>query len=491
MGIQTTLPGLAGIGNKWESRLITAEVIAHARSNSDVAMTLGSGLTRSGGIQWQESQQHALRSFAPVSGIAAQHLSTVVRLAPEVFRGGLNLSVAQLGKSLARIGVGAAVTALSPVPVVGQIAQAIGGVVNLVMQLATANPYKRKELLPPAQDYAEEIDEYLVNTEILPALETLNWTSVFMPRWKGDWVLRKRQGQAFAAYAETATGNTGMIPHTQQITSKIQLRKTDPRSRYNEYHAQDTGSFYPGASQMLTQVLQFCNAAQTQMYNVDTRAIKSAWDEYCEGAYALALRIFNGHAPTLKDAGISGWSAYDRKLLASQFISRVSVGANNIIGNPGSGFELEKAKKPNLVSTAIVAPWCDRQRQRQAHYLGTIVGAAYTDPKQAAFLDPALRSRLDLMRATLLTHPAKRRVNISSMIDPLFRTLIFQGTVGDTITAFPPSAKVAETPFESDPVPNAPVEPLEGGFPFAPSSNGTSALLLAALGLGAYAMLKK
>jgi len=482
--------GLAS-GQRWESTFLDAATIDAAYNDPSLAVSIGQSAVRRQAEQWQMSQKFALPNFETVTGIATSELSSVLTLAPELFRVTQATTTGQLGRGLAKVGIGAAMTLISASPIGGPVAVAIGAVSALFQALTRGDVSReaRREILPPPSVYSKDVDQFWGNEKVLAPAQGLDWTSVFMPRFRGRWTVEKREKGKLSFGAEAPANGAGMIPNSQQMTGYIQMTKTDPRY-VGRFYASDVGDFFPGSSQAAFAIGQVCNRPQTQLYGLDIDKIEQAWVDYYEQALDLAARIFRGSSSTLSNAGLSSLSTDERENLARQFVSRLTTGVGNRIGFPGPwsvwnpsgwaiGQTLKGKRDPGLISTTIVKPWAERMRKRQAHFLGTITGAAYTSPDQPAFANQALRSRLELMRAELLQRSALRSVDTAAVIDSEFRQQVFAKTVGATFGVEAPKLQGTE-PFTPDTPPDADPGPPQGGVPFGTSGGSAAALALAA-----------
>jgi hypothetical protein len=398
---------------------------------------------------------------------------------------------------MAQVGVGIAMGVLAPIPIVGQIAVAIGAVAQVLMSLFSQPREVVVEILPPLQDYKDEVDQWVVNNQVLPATTTLDWTGLLKPRFQGPWAVHGREGANAAMHGAVGSAGLGFMPGTQRMTSIIQTYWAD-RGRLNvvspelSSRATDVGSFYPGASQIMTALQEQCAKPQPQMYNVDTIAIEDAWDTYIRYAFELAEGIYKREKWAVQGTPLANQTREQNQRTAQAMMSRLLVGVGKQIGAIGAWTWRPEDPRDNSVFEVFIKPWCRKVRKRQENNLGRIPGAAYTSEEQGAFRDHELLVKLRTMRAILLQHPARNEVVLEDVIDPEFRSALFDATVGQRLAAGPP---VAVKGGRIDPAtPKDPPPPgVGGGVPFGRPDSGRIGwlVLLAAAGIGAYAARRK
>lgn len=488
--------------NFWESRLMTDELMRAAAVDPSLWPEASAKIAkydvnlRNGALAWQESAQLALKTIGPVQGFPSGALAVVVGNVGDVLTS-VPDDPKQLGIQMAQIGVGVAMAVLAPIPIVGQVAAAVGAIAQFLLHLAAQEPKTAEIILPPLQDYSEEVDEWVVNNQVLPATGTLDWTGLFLPRYKGEWKAHDREA-GFASYGAVSGGGAGFMPGTQRLSSKIQTYWLPVSERMVEASPEisasvrDTGSFYPGASQLMTALQEQVALPQSQLYAVDTNAILSAWEEYTGAALELASGIYKREDWAVKGTQLAKDSLAQNQALAQQMISPLLVGVGGEIG----GFGTTQYKPWDYSPTVLeryIRPWCEKIRRRQWNNLGRIVGAAYTNEQQGAFRDPELLVRLRTMRAILLQHPARWDVDFESMIDPGFRSDLFDATIGQRLTAGVPAPKVAK-PIDPDTKPDPPPPGAGGGVPFGkyiPPGKGPWVLLAGGLALAYWGRRKR
>lgn len=235
---------------------------------------------------------------------------------------------------------GALLTLSVTVPLLGTIASAIVGIATgIAKAIKTSN--EKKELkdagvraalyktFPPLQTAGSATDTAMVNA-ISPFLKTNDWTCIYAPRFKGDWVgLPRAGGYAFApgsiekdvdefesdvSEKFVPTGAIGVIPGTNIVTSVIQVSlSTDPEDPYsgpfqsymtksganNKYgpdprtldgawsRVNDVGLYYPTTGQVGSMWWQIAlQEGNWYKFRIDSIRLHKEWKEYCEGGLA-------------------------------------------------------------------------------------------------------------------------------------------------------------------------------------------------------------
>ncbi len=494
--------------NFWEGRLLTNEWLT--AMNNDPALWAEQAKKianmdvnlRNGGLAWQEGMQLSFKGIGKASGVPAQVASTIGDLIVDV-ASGIPFDQKEFNINLAKAGIAQVTTMVSAVPIVGPILKAIGDTALMLWDLARIDWPQAVEYLPPFQDYSDELDEYVVNNQVMPALETLDWTGFFLPRYSGTWAAQERKSGWMMR--GKGGGGVGFMPGTQQISGIIQtyFYYKSVRKGFQIAESRNQGSFYPSASQILTAIQAQVQKPQTQLYNVDTHKIEKRWREYFEEATELGKGIFERKKWAIADNGLSGLTEEQSQVLAGALMSPFHVSSIKKkgekvgrIGGVGTLAWTPWAPGGESVFHAIIKPWCERIRRRQLYHIKTIVGTAYTDERQAAFQDQELLLKMRINRTLLLKSPYRRDVNRREMIDRSYREEIFQSLAGSTFSmGVQPSTqqRVLVMPKIS-----YGAEMPQGGSPFewarAPRTRGSGGKLLfgaAVLGGAGYLAYKK
>ncbi len=268
------------------------------------------------------------------------------------------------GKVVATVTLGVGLAAVgTAIPVVGQIGAAIAALVTGIVKIIKARKAKQdahdaavREAMyrsfPPLQTADSVTDSGLVQNQVRTTLQTQDWTRLFLPRFKGEWVgIERDRGFAFAqgevdkwsdefagdeGEAFVPSGGVGLIPGTTILTSVIQVnldprgaafkaflnRGSDPRGAYSHTNpvsgAQyiiDTGSFYPATARLAGLAWEWATKpGSPYLYRLDCIRMHAEWLAYCEaGIDYLRERVFpwwgknlNGDG-TIKSRNLEGF----------------------------------------------------------------------------------------------------------------------------------------------------------------------------------------
>lgn len=241
-----------------------------------------------------------------------------------------------LGSALALLGIS--------VPVVGAIAGLVVGLATAIYRALERGTMVNdpeseaaKNLLyqyfPPLQIADADTDAALVNGVIRPAMESGDWTHLYMPRWQGEWHGEERDG-GFQFGCGTAiasekfdgsmgesfdpTGGLGCVPGTATIVDLVQVclphkpaqrndvakafygflrggkdpRNADPAGVLGKSRVFDTGAFYPMSARLCgmlwTWIMQRDNP---MMFRVDPLRLAPKWRKYCESGLEFIRRV--------------------------------------------------------------------------------------------------------------------------------------------------------------------------------------------------------
>ena len=153
------------------------------------------------------------------------------------------------GKAIATVSLGVGLAAVgTAIPVVGQIGAALAALAAGIVKIIKSRKAKQdhedaavREAMyrsfPPLQQADSVTDSGLVQNQIRTTLQTQDWTRLFLPRFKGEWVgIERDRGFAFAqgevdkwsdefagdeGEAFVPSGGVGLIPGTTILTSVI------------------------------------------------------------------------------------------------------------------------------------------------------------------------------------------------------------------------------------------------------------------------------
>jgi hypothetical protein len=263
-------------------------------------------------------------------------------------------SQGKVGKALTTVTLGVGLAAVgTAIPIVGQIGAALAALAAGIVKIIRAQKAKQdkndaavREALyrsfPPLQTADSVTDSGLVQNQVRTILQTQDWTPLFMPRFKGEWVgIERDKGFAFAqgkvesrsdefggdkGEAFVPSGGVGLIPGTTILTSVIQVSLDpqgpafkaflkggdDPRGPYSATNPTsganyiiDTGSFYPATARFAGLAWEWATKpGSPYLYRLDCARMHAAWLDYCEaGIDYLRERVFPWWSKNLKGDG--------------------------------------------------------------------------------------------------------------------------------------------------------------------------------------------
>lgn len=214
---------------------------------------------------------------------------------------------AKLAEALVNVALDVAIAAVSSVPIVGQILGAVVQVARFLYGIFTTPKEAAPELLLPWETYSERVDEDIVNDFLQRFFaQGVDWTAIWLPPYElARWELHKaardgkefKGGQVWAPVVggdiPYAQGQLGCIPNTIRVAGHLQRIPGGPPvealRRYWYDFGQigwggivtNVGDFFPSTGQVAGGMWkQAERAGSPDMYKVDARAIKSAWEDY-------------------------------------------------------------------------------------------------------------------------------------------------------------------------------------------------------------------
>ena len=394
-------------------------------------------------------------------------------------------SKGQGGKVVATVSIGLALAAVgTAIPIVGQIGAALAtltaGIVKIIKSRKTKqdqNDAAVREALyrsfPPLQTADSVTDSGLVQNQVRPALQTQDWTSLFLPRFKGEWVgIERDKGYAFAqgkpapwsdefasedGEAFVPSGGVGLIPGTTILTSVIQVNLDpngpafkaflkggdDPRGPYSasnptsgSNYVIDTGSFYPATARFAGLAWEWATkSGSPYLYRLDCARMHAAWLDYCEaGIDYLRERVFpwwgknlnpNG---TIKSRNLEGFFGASVYYGVGSWACQVLGGTNlhpiyTKFDQP-SGWFRDQMKTSNLFRNSVYSggflPILDTPTKGFENCMGTIY---YRNPAIRDTLN-ALQSRQRHNLKYSLVSAYVRRTDAAFKGDPALQTLL-------------------------------------------------------------------
>jgi len=325
------------------------------------------------------------------------------------------LDAAQLGIKFAQMGISIVTKALSPIPIVGLIAQAVGGIVNVILGLNEKDPIERMEVFPEPQDYVDAIDATVAETVRMQMNES-DWNRLFAPRFKSSFESQRRgaEGKLLMFIGTESSDGIGYVPGTQRIIGGVQVGPIG-NSGSVQTRAQNLGEWYPTAAQLMTAMWGQVNDPGPYMYFVNANKVRDTWDDYV----SAAIEYVNDHL-TPRDAGdVAAGAAFAETIEVAELKAAIRPFFKATFDS-GSGFARQdqdyRGLRRQTIFQAYVKPAMKKLRQRQEHYLGKLT-LAYIDLEGAAFQDKALKAKAIENRKILLTHPARFEVRLSDVID--------------------------------------------------------------------------
>ncbi len=439
-------------------------------------------LAQAQGVHWGHSRAKTLALAATTFGIPQGDVQSKTVDAMENIFDFAMLTPTSLGDlriKFAKMGISIVTAALSPIPIVGAIANAVGGLANMLIELFTAEAEEVKIIFPPAQEYTEEVDAAVAEGVRLQMGDP-NWTPLFMPRFSTNIQIQRRGEEGRTMFLSGGPGpGLGYVPGTQRILGALQADadrdQRMPRKWRGGFTA-NLGDYYPTAAQLATALYGQVAEPGPYLYLIDTLKIESAWENYV-GA--------------MIDFARSEWDrtdTYGRTELTNSMKWMYALKAE---GKWMWGFVPPWSPEwegPTIVD-AFVKPAMSQLRKRQKHQLGKLT-VAYCTEEGHAFKNLPLKLRLNSMRQRLLTHPARYEVNLDDVIDSGYLQALrdsgVTGIRGPQVLAAEIRPEIAIDP---DNPPQGYPPPPQGGAPgFIPKmpSKWFPWLVAAGLGGGAY-----
>ena len=268
------------------------------------------------------------------------------------------------------LGIGLAAVGTA-IPVVGQIGAAVVALGKAIYSILAAqqkvldkHQAAVREALyktfPPLQSADSVTDAGIVQNQLRAVMASQDWTSIFLPRFRGEWIgIERDKGFAFApgkkiswsdefagdkGEAFEPSGGIGLIPGTSILTSVIQVNLDprggafqhfmsgggDPRGAATAFnpasgaqYVVDTGSFYTATARLGALAWEWATrAGSPYLYRLDAVRMHAEWKAYCDaGIEYLRERVFpwyakmvnaraNGGAENMNLEGFFGAAVY-------------------------------------------------------------------------------------------------------------------------------------------------------------------------------------
>ncbi len=348
-------------------------------------------------------------------------------------------------------GIGVAAKTLSAIPTIyTQIAGAIVGVglwvANMFIEYKAGIPPQM-----PAQAYSKESDLDQFNTQVRTLMgASWDWTSIFMPRFKGELASQVREddfGRLVVAFAPgdgdiakvnvagsgknrhaifpnegvfDASGGLGMIPGGQRILSVVQVTPTEAPVGPAHDHATiydprcgsigkasyiDIGSWYPTTAQGALSLWDFIWQRGAAMYTVDPVRTRVAWAKYFGSIWRGVDKTWGKKAwqGGKKDYG---WGCGFWQNALSDLVHNYTVSSlDGRVGGTLSWSPISKADNYTLGSSdqkqwekvnayaKIIKPALDQLEAAQIWYLENTTIAAYLPIEGGQDADPSAQSK--------------------------------------------------------------------------------------------------
>ncbi len=387
-------------------------------------------------------------------------------------------------QAIKKVAFAIGMSALSAMGPIGAAAAAIIG-----FGVAIRNAFKSKKIrdaeakeqalleayqsFPPLQEPRRDVDTDTINLQLLPHLQSGDWTPIFSPRFQGaSWRAIPRIGGFALALGDEEpghknplgeemsvfrpTGGVGFWPGQNRITSVIQA-SLDPAStrvqRYlNGFHqdflleqpmVRDVGDFLVNTNKLASIAWSWVSELENSphLFKVDVPKLHRLWSDYCQKGLQAIIERPN-ESRTRQDfyssviaCAVGTWQCWHDegryKNIGGRHHGRDMGYKGHTTGQAGP-----KTWAPNRHPRrgCVIAPYesnignprclttiyetqtrliLDQVAQRQRWYLRHSLLCAYVRRSWAAFQGPenkALRDLLDQMRVTLLDHPDRQFV---------------------------------------------------------------------------------
>lgn len=243
---------------------------------------------------------------------------------------------ALLGTALASMGVAAPVVGI----IAGLVVALAGGIYRALQAVGVASNKSadvqrelQYRLFPKGIQGGSDTDAFLINTVVRPALESSDWSALFMPRYKGEWLGLEREGgyefapgkasvpKEFGSAGEEfiPTDGLGCVPGTATITGIIQVnlphgppsdrntlakefygflrggrdpRTTDSQGVQGKTRVFDTGDFYPTTARLCGLLWTWAMQEHNPLcFRIDARKIEDPWRAYCESGLEFIRKV--------------------------------------------------------------------------------------------------------------------------------------------------------------------------------------------------------
>ena len=354
--------------------------------------------------------------------------------------------------------------AMTDIPILGWVARVGYLVADLIGNIVNAYKTEKPPHVVEALVYSKERDEQAVR-DMLKEAGLTDWTDYFLPiSLTPSWVIQniswgddgrpegRRLTTGWGGYAGDKADGWGLIPGIADRVGDYQWPRRLPRSN-RDAHPQlleTWAPLFPSSVQFGLSSWQTCMKVTPQMFMLDLPKIDRAWRDWYESLWAFAQtqdahtrRMLEyaarwAHKPPVEAGRKAHWvSKYPQFRLEA---GRAQKGVTTL----PSGFD-----KPGM--QWLISYQIDVLRRRMKPALGTIM-CAYVPENAPAFRnDDLLADYHREMRQLLLTHPARRFVELDLIPDPPYRAAMHQAQLAAIQDMVAPTGHLIEGAPTVDP----------------------------------------
>jgi hypothetical protein len=338
-------------------------------------------LAESGLVNLLSQQQYLVYDVARSVGIRSSYVAQA-KVALQFFEVLIHHgSAEEIAAQAIQTAIGIASTALSAIPTIyTQIAAMLVSAMGTVLNFAFDPQGRPRDTFFPLQSYSTETDNSQFNENVRGVLKAgYDWSTLFMPRFKGKLTMQLRHSDATGRYAFAwalgdgqipvpivsgsgsnktwhvddgtfpASGNFGLgfVPGGQRIYSVVQSTVTeDPVGPTNDHPSLfdprcakagssgvvpktetiDVGSYYPITTQGVLSLWDFCMQRNASMYTLNTQAIANAWEDYFDSIWDGVVSLWGNFGP------VGGWGCGVWESALADLVRNYTVGVGGQIG---------------------------------------------------------------------------------------------------------------------------------------------------------------
>jgi len=421
-----------------------------------------------------------------------------------------------------QVGLDIALNAISAVPIVGNVLNAVVKIAQGLVQLFR-KPKDQIERTVPWQGYSRDVDEDIINKVVIKRFAPdVDWTDFYAPAMPpGPFTFEtagegKRAAGVFVSAQPDYTTGLGYMPGTQRMVEIVQVARTieigagQGQPSYVWDAVTNVGDYYPATTQWGTVGWGMIEATANDGTGADIFKIQASrligmWAEYWEAFFADLIFAIEHHpeydteklflakaiAKFLTFKGSPG-ACHDGTKNQVCFVDPNYIAqSRNLDGFINSNIfnednELSYGRQFLRPDESLTTPALKRVRSRQMSALTNSLSCAYVRPRKdqvtgqpafAAFQDPGpatkngfdnfgqqLRAECDRARELLLEHPARWKVNYWDVrdVDPQFAERLKNSQQGHPPLGFASEPSKLDPGVDPGPAPEEP----QGGVPF-------------------------